>query len=287
MQKEVLFINLLDFDLNTLKMHDPYEESEDIIRVDLSRDKLKSILLYVDYHSVISFNENSCIINLKNSQDIKKKLEDIDSIIVSELQQRKIIKRLKKKFSYKQMVSSITVSEGDNIDILNLKVNINSNSNSNDNYKTKIYQNNSKELLINDAINLMKNNCLIKFVVELTSIVIDKANSLIYVDNILRQIKVKKIKPKRVETLPYSFVDSDDDNSENNSENNNIKKSIKDDNNNVNKNNDETNDEDIVKNILQYSNNNSETSIDNDDVDEDVDENEDNDNDNFQNYSDE
>lgn len=277
MQKEDLFINLLDFDLNTLKIHDPYEESEDIIRIDLSRDKLKSILLYIDYHSVISFTTTSCIINLKNSQDIKKKLEDIDAIIVSELQQRKITKKLKKKFSYKQMVSTISLSDEENLDILNLKVNISDG----DNYKTKIYQNNSKELLINEATNLMKNNCLIKFVVELTSIVIDKTNSLIYVDNILRQVKVKKIKPKRIETLPYSFVDSDIE-SDDNLENNNIKKSKNnsEDNKNVNKI-DETNDEDIVKNIMRYSDNPSETSENNDDNDND------NEHDyNFENYSD-
>jgi len=246
--KQNLFIDVLDFDLNTMKIHDPYEVNDNIIKIDLSRDNLKSILLYVDYHTVLSFNDKSCVINLKNSTNIKKKLEDIDGLIVSELQQRKIIKRLKKKFSYKQMVSSVPISEDENLDVLNMHVNM-----SNDAFKTKLYFNNSTEIKLEDAQNLMKNNCLIKFVIELTSIVIDKNESLIYIENIIRQIKIKKIKPKRIEKLPYSFIDSENENDSENEDILSLKspksvesvKSTKSINNH-------TNDKDIIRNILDY-----------------------------------
>lgn len=248
--KQNLFINISDFDLNTLKIHEPYDSDENIIKIDLSRDNLKSILLYVDYHPVLSFNEKSCIINLKNSPNIKKKLEDIDALIVSELQQRKIIKKLKKKFSYKQMVSTVAISEEDNLDVLNMFVNMND-----DKFKTKIYLNNLKELHYDDALNQMKNNCLIKFIIELTSVVIDKNQNLIYVDNVIRQIKIKKIKPKRIESLQYSFIDSEHSDSEHSypeqdldiNQKSHLKseESLK-----INENN--TNDHDIVRNILDY-----------------------------------
>ena len=260
MQKQNLFIDVLNFDLNTMKIHDPYEINDNIIKIDLSRDNLKSILLYIDYHTVLSFNDKSCVINLKNSNNIKKKLEDIDGLIVSELQQRKIIKRLKKKFSYKQMVSCVPISEDENLDVLNMHVNMN-----NDAYKTKLYFNNSTELNLEEAQNLMKNNCLIKCVIELTSIVIDKNESLIYIENVIRQIKIKKIKPKRIEKLPYSFIDSDsgsDKNNDNNDDNEDTK-SIESQNKN-------TNDKDIIRNILDYP-----QSDDIDDID-DIDENENN-----------
>jgi len=246
--KQNLFIDVLDFDLNTMKIHDLYEVNDNIIKIDLSRDNLKSILLYVDYHTVLSFNDKSCVINLKNSINIKKKLEDIDGLIVSELQQRKIIKRLKKKFSYKQMVSSVPISDDENLDVLNMHVNM-----SNDAFKTKLYFNNSTEIKLEDAQNLMKNNCLIKFVIELTSIVIDKNESLIYIENIIRQIKIKKIKPKRIEKLPYSFIDSENENDSENEDILSLKspksvesvKSTKSINNH-------TNDKDIIRNILDY-----------------------------------
>lgn len=251
MPKQNLFIDVLDFDLNTMKIHDPYEINDNIIKIDLSRDNLKSILLYVDYHTVLSFNDKSCVINLKNSINIKKKLEDIDALIVSELQQRKIIKRLKKKFSYKQMVSTVPISDDENLDVLNMHVNMN-----NDAYKTKLYFNNSTELNLEEAQNLMKNNCLIKFILELTSIVIDKNESLIYVENVIRQIKIKKIKPKRIEKLPYSFIDSENDtksDSENDTESdsqieNNKDEDIK----SIESVNENTNDKDIIRNILDY-----------------------------------
>lgn len=256
MKNQNLFIDIQQFDLNTLKIHDPYEDTNDIIRIDLSRDKLKSVMLYIDYLPIISFNNKQCNISLKSSPEIKKKIDDIDALIVSELQQRKITKKLKKKFSYRQMVSTVNISEGESVDILNLNVNVNVNVNTDSNeskFNTKIYVNSHSELSHEQATNLMKNNCLIKLVVELTSIVIDKENSLIYVDNIIRQIKIKKIKPNRILNLPYSFVDSEP---ESDIELNSDVKLDSNINIESNKNEDikfNTNDEDIVKNILDYS----------------------------------
>ena len=84
---------------------------------------------------------------------------------------------------------------------------------------------------------LLKNNGRTQLVVELKSIIFDKKEGIIHLDNIVRQMKIKKLKPKRIETLEYSFIDSDE------SENDSIK---------FNK----SNDDDCLVNTNQQNNSN-------------------------------
>ena len=74
---------------------------------------------------------------------------------------------------------------------------------------TIIFQNKNKKLSENESILLTKNNANCEIILELKSIVFDKQEGYIFLENVVRQMKVKKIKPTRLENLKYSFVDSD------------------------------------------------------------------------------
>ena len=56
--------------------------------------------------------------------------------------------------------------------------------------------------------NLLKNNGRAQLLLELKSINFNKKEGVIFLDNVIRQMKVKKLKPKRIDNIKYSFVDS-------------------------------------------------------------------------------
>jgi hypothetical protein len=208
-----MIIDFLNLDITTLKLFDPYEESEDIIKIDISFDKNQAIMVKIEELSVLTVTDNNIILNLKDKSDIKKKFDELDSYIVHLIQERKITKRLKTKFNYRQLTSNYT-GKDTNIDILNLNLNFDSNSND---FITKIYKNKLSEIQQNEMFELLKNNGRTQLVVEFKSIIFDKKEGIIHLDNIIRQMKIKKLKPKRIETLEYSFIDSDESENENDS----------------------------------------------------------------------
>ena len=201
-----MVIDFLNLDITSLKLFDPYEESEDIIKIDISLGKNQAIMLKIEELSVLTVTDKNIILNLKDKSDIKKKFDELDAYIVNLIQERKITKRLKTKFNYRQLTSNYT-GKDTNIDILN--VNLNFDSNSND-FTTKIYKNKLSEIQQNEMFELLKNNGRTQLVVEFKSIIFDKKEGIIHLDNIVRQMKIKKLKPKRIEILEYSFIDSDE-----------------------------------------------------------------------------
>lgn len=201
-----MIIDFLNLDITSLKLFDPYEESEDIIKIDISLGKNQAIMVKIEELSVLTVTDNNIILNLKDKSDIKKKFDELDAYIVNLIQERKITKRLKTKFNYRQLTSNYT-GKDTNIDILN--VNLNFDSNSND-FTTKIYKNKLSEIQQNEMFELLKNNGRTQLVVEFKSIIFDKKEGIIHLDNIVRQMKIKKLKPKRIEILEYSFIDSDE-----------------------------------------------------------------------------
>ncbi len=201
-----------NFDIMKMNIHDPYDINDHIIKMDISIDKMKPIMLHIEELHVLSFSNSNLILDLRGKDELKKMFDNIDSHVVSVIQERKITKKLKTKFNYRQFTSTYT-NKDNNYDILSFNVNFN-----NETYLTEIYENKRNKVSFDNATQLLKNNARAEVVLELVSIVFDKSDGHIYLENIVRQMKIKKIKPKRVDHIPYSFVDSESESSESDDE---------------------------------------------------------------------
>lgn len=200
-----MLTDINSFDSSKINIHDPYEVNDNILKIDLSQEKLKPIMLVLKDLQVLSFTNDMIILSLKSKENIKKIFDDLDSHIVSVIQEKKITKKLKTKFNYRQLTS--TYSHKDiTCDILSLNVNLNSES-----FKTEIYQKANKKISNEDAVILMKDNSKVDLILEIVGIIFNKQEGFIYLENVVRQMKVKKIKPRRIEKLLYSFIDTDSD----------------------------------------------------------------------------
>jgi hypothetical protein len=228
-----MLVNFLDLQCNNLVLYDPYEENNDIVKIDICCEKNNAVMLKLEELSVLTVTEKNIILNLKDKENIKNKFDELDTTIVNIIQERKITKKLKTKFNYRQLTSNYSGKEM-SFDILNLNLNFESAD-----YITRIYKNKKTEVDQREMYELLKNNGKAQIVFELKSVIFDRKENIIYLENIVRQMKVKKLKPKRIEKLDYSFVDSDNsdnsdnlnnsDNSSNNSSDNNLYKKNNDD----------------------------------------------------------
>ncbi len=208
-----MITSIENFDIMKMNIHDPYDINEHIIKMDISVDKMKPIMLHIEELHVLSFSNTNLILDLRCKDELKKMFDNIDSHVVSVIQERKITKKLKTKFNYRQFTSTYT-NKDNNYDILSFNVNFNNDVN----YVTDIYENKHNKVSFDNATQLLKNNARAEVVLELVSIVFDKADGHIYLENIVRQMKIKKIKPKRIDHIPYSFVDSESESSESDDE---------------------------------------------------------------------
>ena len=129
-----MFTDIESFDFTKINMHDPYEVNDNLFKVDLSQDKLKPIMLVLKDLHVLSFTNDMIILSLKSKENIKKIFDDIDTHVVKLIQEKKITKKIKAKFNYRQLTSSYTNKEL-SCDILSLNVDLKSQD-----YKTEIYQ---------------------------------------------------------------------------------------------------------------------------------------------------
>jgi len=198
-----MIADILNFQPEKINMHDPYDIDDNTLKIDMSIEKLKPVMLRMTNLQVLSFTNELIVLSLKGNENLKKIFDDIDAHIVSIIQDKKITKRLKTKFNYRQLTSTYT-NKSDSSDILSLSVNLNS-----ERFHTEIYQRADKKLSHNEALNMMKDNVKVDIVLEITGVIFNKADGFIYLDNLVRQMKVRKIKPKRVEKIQYSFVDSE------------------------------------------------------------------------------
>lgn len=202
-----MLLNLEEIDIKKIRIHDPYNINDNIIKMDLSINKLEPVMIKLEELNVINMSENDnvLILDLRDKENIKNFFNKLDEYIVSVLQDRKITKKFKSKFSYKQLTTTYT-SKDNTFDLLCLSMNLNNND-----YATDVYKSNKVKLDQTETRNLLKDNCHTQIILELVSVSIDKEKELIYIENIIRQMKVKKIKPKRVQKLEYSFVDTESD----------------------------------------------------------------------------
>jgi hypothetical protein len=203
-----MLTDIESFDITRINMHDPYEVNDNLFKVDLSQDKLKPIMLILKDLQVLSFTNDMIILSLKSKENIKKMFDDIDTHIVKLIQEKKITKKLKTKFNYRQLTSSYSNKEL-TCDILSLNVDLKS-----EHYKTEIFQRMNKKLSTDEAVNIMKDNSKVDLVLEVVSVLFNKEEGFIYLENVVRQMKVRKVKPKRVEKLEYSFVDTESEESD-------------------------------------------------------------------------
>lgn len=228
-----MLTDIESFDFTKINMHDPYEVNDNLFKVDLSQDKLKPIMLVLKDLQVLSFTNNMIILSLKSKENIKKIFDDMDTHVVKLIQEKKITKKIRAKFNYRQLTSSFS-NKDLTCDILSLNVDLKS-----ENYKTDIYQRMNKKLSTEEATNIMKDNSKVDLVLEIVSVLFNKEEGFIYLENVVRQMKVRKVKPKRIEKLEYSFVDTESE-----SEDDNIQSENKDENEDENKNEDEDENED-------------------------------------------
>jgi len=254
------------FDVMKMNIHDPYDVNEHIIKMDISVDKMKPIMLHIEELHVLSFNEKNLILDLRGKDELKKIFDNIDSHVVSVIQERKITKKLKTKFNYRQFTSTYT-NKDNNYDILSFNLNFNPDVN----YITEIYENKHNKVQFNNATEILKNNARAEVVLELVSIVFDKADGHIYLQNIVRQMKIKKIKPKRIDHIPYSFVDSetessDEDKSESESDNEEEEKNYLSSGSEDEKYNTRTDDDRLLNNIHNLNIESDDIGIEDDDV---------------------
>ena len=250
-----MIAKLEEIDIKKINIHDPYDDSENIMKMDLSIDKMQSLIIRLEELNVITITDDNIILDIRNKDHIKTFFTKLDEYIVSVLHERKITKKLKLKFNYRQLISTYTGKETQ-YDIVSLNLNFD-----NGEYNTEVYKSHKNKLNKTDTMNLCRDNAHTECIIELTSLIFDKKNAIIYVDNIIRQMKVKKIKPKRLTKLNYSFIDTE---SESDLENETKYKLLTD--NNYNNNNDKdnndnkytkTDDDRLVNNIKSNNTDNS------------------------------
>jgi hypothetical protein len=202
--------------MSKINLYNPYEDAEDIVKIDISYEKNDALMFRLDELSVLTVTDKNILLDLNNNENIKIKFDELDKYIVNLIQDRKITKKLKTKFNYRPLTSNYN-NKDCNYDILNLNLNFEDESD----YITEVYINKNKKINKNDMLELLKNNGKVQLIFEVKSIIFDKKSSMIYLDNIIRLMKAKKLKPKRIEKLKYMFNDSDNsDDSDNKSINN-------------------------------------------------------------------
>ena len=191
-----MIVKLSNFKISDMVLYDPYDDSEDIVKIDISMNTNQAaIMIQFEELPVLGVLENHIMLSLKDKENIKTFFNDLDTYIVNIIQEKKITKKLKTKFNYRQLISG---------DILNLNLNFDENKD----FVTQIYESSNVKLSSSDMVNLLKNNGRAQLVLELKSINFNKKEGVIFLDNIIRQMKVKKLKPKRIDNIKYSFVDS-------------------------------------------------------------------------------
>ena len=185
-----------DLKLSDIVLYDPYEENNDITKIDISLNKnQQAIMIQFEELPIIDISEKNIVLSLKDKELIQNFFNELDKYIVNIIQERKITKKLQKKFNYRQLIST---------DILNLCINFDKNND----YITEVYESKNNKLSQNDIISMLKINGRAQVILELKSINFNKKDGVIYFDNIVRQMKVRKLKPKRIANIKYSFTDS-------------------------------------------------------------------------------
>jgi hypothetical protein len=215
------------FDLKELIIHKLIQR-DNLLLCDLSVNQ-QPLMFFIDQLSVVKFTEEEILLSLKNDTKYKKLFDDLDAYIISYIQEQDITKRYNlKKFDYVSFINTYTNLQGETYDVIKFKLNLSGTPE----FKTNLFYKYGSPV---EDLNVMKGDVLVRTVIECMNITFDLVNKNIYIDNCVRQLKVKLLHPKRIDNnnLPYSFIDSDnnDKNKNLNVEENKDKKEEESDNN--------------------------------------------------------
>jgi hypothetical protein len=191
-------------DLNNLCMHNPIVEDNKVI-CELSYNKLEPFMFFLDSLKVIKFTNSEIILDLRNNDNIKNLFDNIDEHIISLIKERKLVKTYElKKFTYITLLNTYTTSNGESYDVLKLNINMSGD------YKTSMFFKYGEPI---NNLNVMQTEITVKTIFECFNLTFNKVNKTIYLDNSVRQLKVKQLRPIRIKEMDYSFVDSDNESS--------------------------------------------------------------------------
>ncbi len=185
-------------------MHAPIVEKNKVI-CELSYNKLQPFMIFLDTLKVIKFTNNEIILDLRDNDKIKDLFNDIDEHIIELIKERKLVKMYDlKKFTYIPLINSYKTNSGDLYDVLKLNINMFGD------YKTSMFFKYGEPVT---NLSVMQTEINVKTIVECFNLTFNKDNKTIYLDNCVRQLKVKQLRPIRIKEMDYSFVDSDNESS--------------------------------------------------------------------------
>ena len=169
-------------------------------------------LFFIEKLNVVKFSNTYVLLDLRNNNSIKEFFIELEKFIITKIKESGIIKFYKlKSYSFIPLVNSYTSINDETFDVLKLNIDQDEKSE----FATSIFYRYGKPI---EDLNVMSTSVCVKTIFELISIVFDMDTHQILIDNCCRQLKVKSMATRidRVKDIPYSFVDSDEQDSEDN-----------------------------------------------------------------------
>jgi hypothetical protein len=147
---------------------------------------------------------DNIVLNLEN--EMTEFFDKLDELSLSYLKMCGATKTYGlKNIKYIQIIKEVSKYDEDdkhneNKNVLKLKIMNN----------TKFFMvNNNASQKYDDVKNLLKHGCNIKTILEIDGLVIDLEKNEIFINIMLRQVLIQKVKPLKIELTEYSFISSD------------------------------------------------------------------------------
>ena len=194
--------------LNYLKINinDPISNEQYMV-FDISYGKTDPLFIYLETSDIIKYNDQEIIFDLNSNLKLKDFFDKIDEVMINYIQTNKILKKYGlKNFNYNPINAIYTNKDTTKSDICKLRIDLNS--------QTQIFTNKDTQVKPSEWMKLGKAKLKGKCIAEFVELVIDKVGQTIFLNIMIRQLKIKKVRTTRVTNLPYSFVDSEEENLE-------------------------------------------------------------------------
>lgn len=196
----------LNLNFSKININDPISNEQYMV-FDISYGKTDPLFIYLETSDIIKYNDQEIIFDLNSNLKLKEFFDKIDEVMINYIQANKILKKYSlKNFNYKPINAIYTNKDNTKSDICKLRTDLNS--------QTHIYTNKDSQIKPEEWMKLVKSKLKGKCIAEFVELVIDKMNKTIFLNIMIRQLKIKKVRTTRVSNLPYSFVDSEEENLE-------------------------------------------------------------------------
>jgi hypothetical protein len=193
-----------NLNFSKINVNDPISNDQYMV-FDISYGKSDPLFIYLETTDIIKYNEQEIIFDLNNNTELKEFFDKIDEVMINYIQTNKILKKYGlKNFNYKPINAIYTNKDSTKSDICKLRIDLGS--------QTKIFTNKDTQVKPSEWMRLSNSKLKGKCVAEFVEIVVDKFNNTIFLNVMIRQLKIKKVRTTRINNLPYSFVDSDEEN---------------------------------------------------------------------------